>query len=176
MMHEFERWLSSGETGAPFRHCVGCRLPLVETVARWLVNREFRHGECVLEYAVCEPCRDQVTDRFSESSKEAVRHFLEREIDWEMRVAEFEAAADPAIRFENCIACRIPRESCEGYAISALFAPDGRVLGGPLPLLLCAPCILRATAGVSPETRAIWRDFLARNFDPPLGGGEAGLL
>ena len=58
MMPKLSPWLLSDETGEPFRHCVHCRMPLDEIDAPWLVNKEYRHGECVLEYAICQPCRE----------------------------------------------------------------------------------------------------------------------
>ena len=109
-------WLGSEETGEPFSHCLCCKLPLVEIAEPWLVNKEFARGECVLEYAICQPCRDRVTEELSEESKAAVRGFLEREIDWDARMREFMLSHDSTERFGACIACRKPREDLAGQA------------------------------------------------------------
>lgn len=176
-MRTMDEWLVSEETGEAFTHCQCCRLPLVEIDAPWLVNKEFVRGECVLEYAVCQPCRDAVTDRLSEESKEGVRSFLENEIDWGARVAEFMMAPDPVVRMEACIACRMAREATDGFGISAFFDSGGALVTGPLPLLLCRDCIGRMTAGFSESSREVWRGFLELNFDGPRGeGGFSGLL
>ncbi len=74
-MRTMDEWLGSEETGEAFSHCLCCKLPLVEIAEPWRVNKEFARGECVLEYAICQPCRDFVTDQLSEESKEAVRGF-----------------------------------------------------------------------------------------------------
>lgn len=176
-MRSMDDWLGSEETGQPFSHCIGCRLPLLETDAPWLVNKDYFRGECVLEYAVCQPCRDHISQGISEASKAAVRAFLEREIDWDARLAEFMAAHDPAGRFSHCIACRTARGQMEGFGISALFDSGGHLVTGPLPLLICRPCIGRMTELLCDQSRNVWKQFLEDHFaGPPDGSGFPGLL
>ncbi len=176
-MRSMNDWLGSEETGGTFSHCLCCKLPLVEIAEPWLVNKEFQRGECVMEYAICQPCRDRVTDELSEESKESVRGFLENEIDWEARMREFMLSHDPAERFDACIACRAPREGLEGFAISALFDSGGSLVTGPLPLLVCQPCVGRMTVNLSESSREVWRRFLSENFaGPPRDPGFPGLL
>jgi hypothetical protein len=176
-MQSLDPWLCSEETGEAFSHCVSCRVPLLEIDAPWLINKDYYRGECILEYAVCQPCRERLSDRISEESKQAIREFLEREINWEQRVAEFMLKPDPAERFARCIACRTPRELTDGFAISALLDSGGHPVTGPLPLLICRQCIDRMTATLSEHSRDLWRRFLADHFDgPPDGRGFPGLL
>lgn len=172
-----DQWLASEETGVAFSHCLCCRFPLVEIAEPWLVNKEFRRGECVMEYAICQPCRDHVTEQLSEESKEAVRGFLEREIDWESRMQEFMLSHVLTDRLEACVACGARRDELDGYGISALFDSGGLLVTGPLPLLICQPCIGRMTASLSEESRDVWRKFLADHFaGPPRDSGFPGLL
>lgn len=166
-MRPLLEWLRSEETGAAFSHCVSCRLPLLETDSPWLVNKEYFHGECVLEYAVCQNCRDRMSAAISEESKATVRAFLEHEIDWPARLADFMQSSDPVERLEHCIACRTSRDAMEGYAISALFDEGGNVVHGPLPLLICRDCVGRMTANLSETSRAAWREFLDTHFTGP---------
>lgn len=176
-MRTVDEWVESEETGMPFSHCLCCRMPLVELDQPWLVNKEFIHGECVLEYAVCQTCRDAVTAELSEESKESVRNFLEREINWDERAREFALADNETERFASCIACRTPREEMAGFGLSALFDPDGTLATGALPLIVCQPCIGRMTAGLSGSSREVWRKFLADHFaGPPSDSGFPGLL
>lgn len=176
-MRTMDQWLASEETGEPFCHCLCCKVPLVEIASLWLVNKEFVRGECVLEYAICQPCRDLVTDQFSEESKEVVRGFLEHEIDWDGRTKEFMLSHDLTDRFEACIACRTPMKELAGFGISALFDSGGSLVTGPLPLLICGSCIGRMTAPLSEKCSEIWRKFLAENFaGPPSDHDFPGLL
>lgn len=176
-MRTIDQWLASDETGGAFWHCQRCKLPLLEITEPWLVNKEILQGECVLEYAICQPCRDQVTNEISEESKTAVREFLEKEINWDLRIQEFMLLPEMTERFDACIACREPRETLTGYGISALFDSGGKLIAGPLPLLICLPCIEKMTAGLRAEDRELWKRFLAENFEgPPQDSGFPGLL
>jgi len=160
-------WLMSDETGEPFRHCVYCRLPLLEIDAPWLVTKEYRMGECILEYAVCKPCRAAVSDGFSEESKAAVRSFLETRIDSAARTAEF--MMDPTLetRMGSCIACRTPRSQMHGFGISALFDSGGYLVEGLLPLLLCENCTRELSTRLSPDSVVKWRTALMQHLDGP---------
>ena len=171
-MRTIDEWLGSEETGGAFTHCLCCKVPLVEIDAPWLVNKEFARGECVLEYAICQPCRDLVTDELSDDSKEAVRYFLEKEIDWDERVKEFMLSHELTERFDGCIAGRTPRVKLAGFGISALFDSGGSLVTGPLPLLICQPCIGRMTASLSDDSREVWRNFLVKNFAGPSSDSE----
>ena len=176
-MRSVDEWLCSEETGDPFSHCVSCRFPLLEIDVPWLVTKDYVRDECVLEYAVCERCRDHLSARLSEESKAAVRRFLEREIDWEARLAEFMASPDPVERFSECIACRTPRALMEGFGISALFDSAGNLVTGPLPLLICRSCIARMTDLLSERSRGVWKQFLDEHFTgPPDDSAFPGLL
>jgi hypothetical protein len=182
-MCDIDQWLSSAESGSAFSHCVRCALPLLEVASGWLVNKEFHRGECIFEYAICQPCRDQVSEEFSEESKRAVRRFLETNIDWEERLREFMLHDDPAQRFDACVSCQCERGELDDFGISALFDAEGHLTEGPLPLLICGTCISEATAKLSQATREAWQRFLDEHFDgPPVdherlpGSGMSGLI
>lgn len=168
-MRSIGQWLRCEESGGPFTHCVRCELPLREIAAPWLVNKDYHRGECVLEYAICQPCRDVMTDKLSEESKEAVRNFLETRIDWEARQRDFMMLHDEAERFNACVSCRKEREICEGFAISAFHDSGGNLVTGPLPLLICHECVATITAKLSEESKAVWRQFIADHFAGPPG-------
>ncbi len=169
-MRSMNDWLGSDETGEAFSHCISCKFPLVEIDEPWLVNKEFMADECVMEYAICQPCRERIMNPMSESSKQAVRNFLEEAIDWEARVKEFMLAHDATSRFDQCIACRESRTRLINYGISALFDSGGILVEGALPLMMCQCCVDKITATLSPESRAIWQRFLASHFDSPSSG------
>lgn len=171
-MNSINQWLKCEESGGPFTHCIRCRLPLREIAAPWLVNKDYHRGECVLEYAICQPCRDVMSEEFSDESKQAVRDFLEKEIAWEERQKEFALMHDEADRFAACISCRKNREECGGFALSALFDAGGHLVSGPLPLLICVDCVGRITSRLSEESRAVWRRFVSDHFEGPPGEDE----
>jgi hypothetical protein len=176
-VRSIDEWLKSEETGESFCHCLCCKLPLVELATPWLVNKEYVGDECVMEYAICQPCRNALAGRMSEQSKHALQEFLKREIDWSARIAEFMMAYDLTERFDACIACRTERGQMRGFGISALFDSGGELVTGPLPVLICQPCIGRMMKGLSEESRKVWEDFLNKHFADSLGGqGFSGLF
>jgi hypothetical protein len=175
-MRSVSRWLVSEETGQPFSRCVSCRLPLLEIDAPWLVNKDYFRSECVLEYAICQPCRGKVSAKVPEETKAAVRDFLEAEIDWPLRLAEHLGHGGEELRFGRCISCLRPRGQMEGFVISALFDAEGHLVEGPLPLLMCRECYGRMTSLLCETSRAIWHRFLSKNFEQPFDPDSFGDL
>lgn len=176
-MRSIDEWLRSEETAEPFTHCLCCKLPLVELAAPWLVNKEYANDECMMEYAICQPCRNAVTERMSEESRNAIEAFIAREIDWDSRIAEFMMSYDLTERFDACIACRTDRREMRGFGISALFDSGGELVTGALPILMCQPCIGRMMEELSEESRAVWEDFRNEHFGDSMGGqGFSGLF
>ena len=176
-MPSLSPWFFSEESGEPFCHCIHCRLPLAEIDTPWLVTKDYRHGECVLEYAICQPCRNEISAPISEEEKSAVRGFLEREIDWDARRQEFLMAHSVERRLDACIACRTPRLMMSGFGLSALFDSGGGLVEGPLPLILCERCTAEMNSALSDQTRAAWQRFLTSHFEGPPdieSGGYSG--
>ncbi|MBC7978963.1 MAG: hypothetical protein H7Y36_00190 [Armatimonadetes bacterium] len=166
-MSKLEQWFDSVETDKPFDSCLMCESSLPFTADSWVVNKHYHRGECVMEYAVCEACRDEVSGKFCESSKLAIRDFLENEIDWEARMLEWMALAKPEQRLDHCVACRAARVESDGFTLSAQFRYDGSLINGALPLLMCDACAAKITANLSPESRRVWQDFISENFEGP---------
>lgn len=169
-MHELAHWFESVETGQSFETCKICEKSLFLSTNAWVVNKHYHRQECILEYAVCEPCRDQVTKEFSGSSKAAIRDFLESNIDWEQRMLDWMELEQPAGRMDQCVACLCPRETMHGFTISAQFSHDGSLIDGPLPLLLCSQCVSQITDNLSPQSLAAWNQFIATYFEGPDAG------
>jgi len=163
----FPHWLLSLETGEPFRHCIHCRLPLDEIDASWLVNKEYRRGECIREYAICQRCREDAATIIPNACLHAVREFLETEIDWRARAEELQQEDSIEGHLARCIRCHTPREALDGFSLSAQFDSHGRLMRGPLPLILCNDCSAHLRERLSPATLEAWQRFLAVHFAGP---------
>ena len=166
-MPELKKWFDSVETDRPFETCKVCDQLLPLAAESWVINKHYHRGECIMEYAVCESCRDGVSGKFSESSKTAIRSFLENSIDWQQRMTEWMLLQNPEERLDACVACRSPREKMEGFTISAQFRQDGSLIDGALPLLMCSKCVAQVTASLSKESRKVWQDFISEHFEGP---------
>lgn len=166
-MNELARWFDSVETDRPFTSCKVCDLPLPLTSDSWIVNKHYHHNECILEYAVCEACRDLVSNSFSDDSKAAIRKFLETEINWEDQLLEWMKLTDSSERLDNCVACKVPRGITNGFTISAQFTKEGTLIENALPLLMCDSCISKITESLSESSRITWQKFIAEYFEGP---------
>lgn len=147
-------------------------MPLLEIDRPWLVTKDYRHGECVLEYAICEGCRDEVTARIPEETKARVRHHLETTIDWSRRLGELLASHD---RLARCIACEAPRHGSGSYSLSAAFDASGRLIEGPLPLLMCEACAARMKSLLCETGLRVWNDFVESHLHLSDGDGWTGI-
>jgi len=170
-------WTDSEETGEPFSHCMRCKEVLGAEKEPWLINKEYRNGECVLEFAICQPCRLAVTNQLSSHSRETVRDFVEKEIEPGEEVAKPGCAEDLSGRFDACVSCGRKREELSCFGISALFDRRGPILAGPLPLLICQDCTAKMTSNISSHSRDVWGKFLGDHLEgPPDGSGFHGLI
>lgn len=166
-MEGIEEWFSSVETGDPFDFCKICEISLPLTAPTWVVNKHYHRNECILEYALCEPCRTGVSDQFSPESKAGIRAFLETGIDWESRILEWTQQDDLVARLAKCISCETSRDTVEGYSISAQLNGNGGFTEGALPLLMCSSCVAIIAESLSPASRRVWTGFLNDHFEGP---------
>jgi hypothetical protein len=169
-MSKLQQWFDSVETDRPFETCKVCKQLLPLAADSWVVNKHYHRSECIMEYAVCDKCRDSVSNSFSESSKAAIREFLEDKIDWEQRLLDWMALEKPEQRLDNCVACRVPRKLPDGFTLSAHFKQDGSLIDGVLPLMMCSDCVATITANLSPESRKKWQEFISEHFEGPDSG------
>lgn len=170
-------WTDSEETGKPFSHCMRCKQPLDAEREPWLVNKEYRMGECILEFAICRPCRGVVTEGLSPDSRESVKKFVEQEISPRGRVARGDLKNDFEGRFDTCVSCGRSREELERFGISALLDSFGLVAADPLPLLICHFCTARMTEKISGHSKQVWGEFLGEHLEGPQdGSGFHGMI
>ena len=166
-MPTLTQWFASVETDRPFETCKVCEQLLPLAADTWVVNKHYHREECILEYAVCEKCRSEVSGNFSEESKASVRDFLENGINWETRITDWSELEKPEQRLDFCVACRTPGFLADGFTISAQFRQDGSIIDGALPLMMCSDCVGEVTSRLSPESKQVWQQFISDHFEGP---------
>jgi len=57
--HQFH----SFETDSPFTHCCDCNCELVESAQMYMVQKNYDGDECVMEYALCSNCKEQLDNQ-----------------------------------------------------------------------------------------------------------------
>jgi hypothetical protein len=156
----------SVETGEPFRECIHCHCDLAESGRLYLVSKEIVRGECVLEYAICDECRDELSNELSEESRSRIMKLLEEEIDWQERFERTAGASEIGAWIDSCIFCGAPRDDEKGYGLAGIFLA-GHLLPGPLPQIVCSECAERLQQQLSKKTRDFWDRFSEEHFPGP---------
>jgi len=167
-----DKWMESVESGGQFGHCTKCARALDETTAPWTVNKEWHRGECVMEYAICHDCRNDMVASISAESMRHVERFFERVPNLSHWLMATVSPDDPESLVERCFTCGVARDEAEGFGISAMFCAPGVLEIGPLPLLVCHGCSGKLEEGLSKETRDSWRRFVEEYFPGPPGMDE----
>ena len=161
-----EGLFDSVETGEPFRECIHCHCDLVASGRMYLVSKEIVRGECVLEYALCDQCRDELSGELSEESRERIQQMLEEGVDWQSRIERTMGASGIDAWIDSCIFCGAPRDEEKGYGLSAIFI-GGHLFPGPLPAIICGACSERLQQQLSKKTRDFWDRFSEEHFPGP---------
>lgn len=156
----------SVEKDGPFARCLRCRADFIETGRTYFISKEFARGDCILEYAICDHCREEVAVELSEESRASVQRLLEEEVDWEGRLDRISGASDISAWLGSCLFCDAPPDDQLGYGISGLFL-NGKALPGPFPAMICGSCAERMQQGLSRKTRDFWDRFSKDYFPGP---------
>jgi len=161
-----EGLFDSVETGEAFRECIHCHCDLAESGRFYLVSKEMVRGECVLEYAICDECREEFSTELSEESRERIQSMLEDDVDWQGRFERTAGAGEIGPWIDSCIFCGAPRDEEKGYGLSGVFL-GGRLFPGPLPAIVCGECSERLQQQLSKKTRDFWDRFSEEHFPGP---------
>ncbi len=155
----------SFETSKEFSNCCDCGCELLVSAQMYMVQKSFSKDECVLEFALCNSCKDKLDQQISDQSKEAIYDFL---FDYtELMEPQIQCSVEEAIqKIEVCIACNKRRQDCAGYTYSGLFVGN-HLVPGPLPMMICDECQSVMAENISDHTRDVKDKFYAENFPGP---------
>ena len=164
-----QSYFHSSETGKPFEDCISCGLSLKEDPdLPFLVAKSFQGDECVFEYAICEHCRSNMAQEFSDESHQALATFFTERVRLDER-SQFLSPLnfiEPWIR--HCAACDTPRNKAKSFSVGGILLGD-TIMYDPYPLCLCGDCEEEIQSLLSHQTLGAWDDFVQTNFDCPPG-------
>lgn len=134
----------SVEHDGPFEQCSRCGAALDHGKA-YQINKAWRSGECIFEYAFCSDCRDSLLDEFSEESKNNLMKHQE------------EKMRDGANGTGECAFCGCERSGIanQDFTTTALCIYD-HVLDS---LLICFDCQAGMHELLSQQTKDVRRRF-----------------
>lgn len=127
----------------PFRSCSHCG-ELLANFRHYQINKAWRNGECVFEYAFCEDCRDRMIEEFSEESKTRMMQHQEN------HMREVHGTGECA----NCGTTQA-QSPMRDYVITALCSGESMLDS----LMICENCQMEIHEMLSEKTRNVRRRF-----------------
>lgn len=141
------------KTGAPFSHCLVCDEPIGPGTLH-LIEKAFRSGDTLYEYAMCFQCYQTLRGDMSISSLEAIDVFFDQRAEFELRQAELMAISpdrvDPWIA--ECIVSRQPIEPDSEYQVFA-FCRGSDMMLDRMPYAIGNEAVEELYELLSPKTR-----------------------
>ena len=136
----------------PFQNCTRCGESLPDFPGGFQISKAYKRGECVMEYALCDHCRNKMMEEFSAESKRRLAQFQDEEV-----------TVDRGL--DSCAVCNARRDAqgmddfvitgvCEG--LSLLHS-----------VMICGKCGDTVQGMISQKTRDTWRRFVDDNFPGP---------
>lgn len=106
----------------PFTNCVDCDCNLIESGRLYGIERVFRGTEPIMEMAICEVCRNKISEELSQESQMRMNAFVEERCDWEKRFEQAQEWDGSEIErwLDHCALLKIPAEECKEYQLAAI--------------------------------------------------------
>lgn len=146
----------------PFCTCTSCGETLVDFQEGYQISKTFKDGECIFEYALCNVCRDKMTQEFSTESIQAIEKHYDNNIQTGKGLDACAGCSRPATDWSK------PEYSVIG-ACYFDFLIDS--------LMVCAKCSEGVQSIMSQKTKDCRDRFIEENFPcapnetSPLPGG-----
>lgn len=144
---EIPERLYSAYDNKPFEKCVECSADLLASSVPYGIQKVYRGGETIFEFAVCMPCMESFNGEWSEESRKAVEEYLA-------------TATLRHLEFEGCNLCGTDADDAE-CVVFALASGNGLL---DVPHLVCNACAEGLEDLLSEATRKGMEDFTSRNF------------
>lgn len=141
----------------PFQNCTRCGETLQDFEGGFQVSKAYKRGECVMEYALCDHCRIQMMEEFSQESKKRLAQFQDEHVNLDRGL-------------DQCSVCGVVRSSgkVDDFVITGIC--EGIHLMHSI--MICGKCGDGVQELISTKTRDTWRRFVDDNFPGPPPDGE----
>ncbi len=192
MFFPIPKLFHSAYSDEAFSHCLDCECELKSHETFYTVQKFVVAGETVFELAMCDGCRAQLYQRFSDESRATIQRFIsDRRDETEESPAavptetETEKENHPATMaitdvesldsLQACVLCHTPKAQLRRYALVGLFLGDEIFVMQappapfPMPCLVCDACNSGLDGMLSQKTREEWNEFVEEHFPGPPG-------
>jgi len=122
----------SRETGRPFESCLICDRPLHEGGAvLYLIEKAYRDGETLYDYAMCLACHAEFIEGLSTESMAKIEQYFSQRVDFQLRNIEMMAIAPDRCEpwIDHCVVTREPIAREDEHQVFALCTGTDFILG-----------------------------------------------
>ena len=139
--------LHSVYSEGPFAKCDGCNKSLLSPPKFYEIQKVYRYGEVVFEYAICNQCGENLSREYSKESIENLQqHFFEH-----CQLFSLE---------KNCIICQKEQNKLKEYSSIGICKGDRLFYN----LFICQECTDNIESLLSEKTKRIMGDFIDNKF------------
>lgn len=119
----------NSQTGTPHEYCFNCNTYLLESGTLYIVEKAFRDGIVVFDYALCLDCQEKMwKEMISKESEERIMAYFDKKLDLERRMHDFAKRHKNNIQewLKYCLLTGKPIAESREYQIYGQF--DGDIL------------------------------------------------
>jgi hypothetical protein len=155
----------SRETGRPFEECLVCGRQLRGGDVVYMIEKAYRGGETLYDYAVCLDCYLDLVENLSHASLTAIEGYFAERVDFELRQIEMMAIAPHRVEpwIDHCVVTRAPIGREDEYQAFAVCQGSQLILGY-YPYAVCEAVVEELYPLLSKQTRdeidRFTRDYL----------------
>ena len=160
-----------------FPECSVCEAPLLKDGVSYFIEKAYRRGEVVFEYAMCSNCRSSIENEISDESQMAIFNYFFEHMDV-MRshgglIDGFDNSVKPWLA--SCLLTGAKREEMESYQICAE-CEGANLIVSFLPLMISTSVTEEMQELLSKETRESFDSFVRDVLNLPVDFHDLPLL
>ena len=152
-----------------FPECTVCGKSLLDEGVSYFIEKAYRKGEVIFEYAMCDDCKDGMGGELSMESMMNIANYFMEHGDLIARRAELMQNFDNSVKpwVSECLFTGKLRSECEMYQLCA--ACEGRnLVVSFLPFMVSEDAIEDIQSLLSKETKESFDKFTREVLNPPV--------
>lgn len=131
----------------PFKKCLVCEESLIKPPKIYEIQKVYRGGEVIFEYAICSKCSEITLKEYSRESIQQLQEFIMNNFV-------------PSNSVKHCNLCGKAKEESHEYSITSLCRGNSLLN----TFFLCDTCMEDLDKLISDPTRKAIEDFVTKNF------------
>jgi hypothetical protein len=157
----------STEHGTPFTSCTMCSTLLISNDINYFVEKYYRNHNIVFEYAICEQCKNSMSDGISNESMFNMSKYFMENVDILKRIHLLETFDNSIVPWmNNCIFTDRQRSNCSEYQLAAQCCGDQLIVSF-LPFMVSMQATEEIQTLISKATKENFDKFREK-LNPPV--------